>query len=76
MLASGRFGLADGAPLSLGGARGRLAQSGTTTQIVVIRDDDVLVSAFANGLTRDELIAVVVSLVPTDLPPGYTLPSG
>ncbi len=72
VLATGRYGIVDGAPVAVAGGRARAVARDGFVQLVQLRDDDVVVSAYAQGLTIDELIAIVDGLVPTELPPGFT----
>jgi hypothetical protein len=72
VLATGRYGIVDGAPVAVAGGRARAVARDGFVQLVQLRDDDVVVSAYAQGLTIDELVAIVDGLVPTELPPGFT----
>jgi hypothetical protein len=71
VLAGGRFGVSDGVPTPVSAGRARMVEFDGNVQVVVLRDDDVLVSVFARGLSVDEVLAVVQGLTPADLPTGF-----
>jgi hypothetical protein len=63
ILASGRFGAHDGAPVDVG-LRGRLVLADGVTVLVVVRSDGVLVTARSTGIDSQTLIDLVQSLAP------------
>lgn len=71
VLAVGRFGVSDGVPVPIASGRARMIDFDGNVQVVVLRNDDVLVSVFARGLSIDEVLSVVEGLTPTDLPAGF-----
>lgn len=71
VLATGRYGIADGTTVAVVAGRARAVERDGFAQLVELRDDDVVVSAYAQGLTVDELVAIVDGLVAVDLPPGF-----
>lgn len=74
VLAGGRFGVSDGVPVPIASGRARMIDFDGNVQVVVLRNDDVLVSVFARGLSVDEVLAIVDGLTPTDLPAGFPPP--
>jgi hypothetical protein len=64
VLASGRFGVTDGLPVEIAGRPGLRSESPDGVKLVVIRDDDVVVTVKGVGLTLDQLTQVAEGLVP------------
>lgn len=68
LLAQGRYAGPESTPIDVAGARGRSVSSEGHVYVVVIRPDDTVVRADAEGLTVDEVVAAVISAVPAPAP--------
>jgi hypothetical protein len=64
ILRSGRFGVADGQPTEVAGRPAIYSEGAESNQLVVIRDDDVVVTVKGVGLSIEQLTLVAEGLTP------------
>jgi hypothetical protein len=74
MLASGRFGPNDGTALDVAGRAGRYSERPEGAQLLFVRDDDVVVTIQAVGLSAEQMMQVATGLVPDQFVPGAVPP--
>ncbi len=73
VLDHGSFGGPDSEPADIGGRPGRVQVDGAAVAVVVIRADDTVVRAWSQGLTVEEVVAAVASMVPAERVPEAEL---
>jgi hypothetical protein len=77
MLASGRYGVGDGTAVDVTGRAGRYSERPDGSQLMFIREDDVLVIVQAVGLPAEQIMQVATALVPDKFDPrAVSLPEG